>query len=222
MSGVFIHSLIGEYVIAQPSSHSPQGPHEPEVTLLLEGVRNGTPGAANRLLDAVYKSLHAVARGQCANERADHSLNATALVNEAYLKVLGSGPVDLENRRHLYGAFARAMQEALIDAARRRNAKKRGGDFDRVPLDAIIPPSAMRIADPVDLGRVLPALQEADPRAAEVVRFKCFLDLGSEEIAMILDTTPRTVQRDWLYAKAFLRKELADETADGEPSQCTE
>jgi RNA polymerase sigma factor (TIGR02999 family) len=193
---------------------TPKDSRDPEVTLLLDAVRNGTPGAADRLLDAVYKSLHAVARGQCANERLGATLNATALVNEAYLKVLGDGQADLENRRHLYGAFARAMQEALIDAARRRNAKKRGGDFDRVPLDAVIPPSAMRIADPVDLSRVLPKLQEADPRAAEVVRFKCFLDLSSEEIASILDTTPRTVQRDWQYAKAFLRKELAGEPSD--------
>ena len=182
-----------------------------DITVMLEAIRNDQPGAGDRLLEAIHSSLRAIAVGQCARENADHSLNATALVNEAYIKVLGGENVDFESRRHLYGAFARAMQEALIDAARRRNTKKRGGDRDRIPLDAIIPPAAMRFAEPVDLGRVLPGLQEADPRAAEVVRFKCFLDLGAEEIASILGTTPRTVQRDWLYAKAFLRKAFADE-----------
>lgn len=191
--------------------------NETPVTIMLNDVREGKPGATDKLLDAVYQSLKSIAASQHAKEHSDHTLNATALVSEAYLKVLGGEKVDFENRRHLFGAFARAMQEALIDAARRRNAKKRGSDFKRVPFESIIPPSAMQIADPLNLDRVLPKLQEDDPRAAEVVRFMCFLDLDLEDIALLLEVSTRTVQRDWQYAKAFLRRELSG--LDGEDSE---
>jgi len=186
------------------------------ITLILDDVRRGAPGAKDRLLELVYDHLRAIAASQHARERAGHTLSATALVNEAYLKVLAGEHVDLENRRHLFGAFARAMQQALIDASRKRNAHKRGGDHARVPLESVEPPEAVRLADPIDLDRVLPRLQETDPRAAEVLRFKCFLDLSEPDIATILGVTTRTVQRDWLFAKAFVRTELeADESKPG-------
>ncbi|MFG0306747.1 MAG: ECF-type sigma factor [Phycisphaerales bacterium JB040] len=189
-------------------------PHQDEpITLILDDVRRGVPGARDRLLTLVYDNLRAIAAAQHARERAGNTLSPTALVNEAYLRVLAGEDVDLENRRHLFGAFARAMQQALVDAARKRGARKRGGDHARVPLESVEPPSAVRLADPVDLDRVLPRLQQTDPRAAEVLRFKCFLDLGEDDIATVLGVTTRTVQRDWLFAKAFVRTELeADES----------
>ena len=116
--------------------------------------------------------------------------------------------MDFENRRHLYGAFSRAMREILIDASRRRNALKRGGGQKRIPLDDIQVAGDAPVNDVVALDKLITQLENQDPRAAEVVRYRFFLGMAEPQIAEVLGVTVRTVQRDWKYAKAFMRREL--------------
>lgn len=198
-----------------------------EITVLLDEVREGSVGARDRLLDRVYHELHALASGQMKGERSDNTLQATALVNEAYMRVLGGSEVDLENRRHLFGAFARAMREVLIDAARKRGAVKRGGGADRrrVAYEAaeahIVVDDEVKVADVLSLDEALPKLEHADPRAAEVVRYRYFLGMKESQIAEILGVSEKTVQRDWKFARAFLRKQITrhdDAPPSGTPS----
>ena len=177
------------------------------VTQLLDKVRVGESGARDQLVDAVYQTLRHIAEHQ-KRYVGSQTLDAEALVGEAYFKVLGQENVDFENRRHLYGAFSRAMREILIDASRRRNARKRGGDRQRVPLDDIQVAGDAPINDVVALDKLVTKLESADPRCAEVVRFRFFLGMAEPQIAEVLGVTVRTVQRDWKYAKAFMRREL--------------
>ena len=182
------------------------------VTQLLDKVRIGESGARDQLVDAVYQTLRHIAEHQ-KRYVGSQTLDAEALVGEAYFKVLGQENVDFENRRHLYGAFSRAMREILIDASRRRNARKRGGDRQRIPLDDIQVAGDAPIGDVVALDKLVTKLEGADPRCAEVVRFRFFLGMAEPQIAEVLGVTVRTVQRDWKYAKAFMRRELSG----GEP-----
>lgn len=183
------------------------------VTQLLDKVRVGESGARDKLVDAVYQTLRHIAEHQ-KRYVGSQTLDAEALVGEAYFKVLGQENVDFENRRHLYGAFSRAMREILIDAARRRNAIKRGGDRGRVPLDDIQVAGDAPISDVVALDKLITKLENSDPRAAEVVRFRFFLGMAEPQIAEVLGVTTRTVQRDWKYAKAFMRRELGGGEAE--------
>ncbi|HED54535.1 MAG TPA: sigma-70 family RNA polymerase sigma factor [Phycisphaerales bacterium] len=177
------------------------------VTQLLDQVRLGETGARDKLVDAVYHTLRQIAEHQ-KRYIGSQTLDAEALVSEAYFKVLGQENVDFENRRHLYGAFSRAMREILIDAARRRNAQKRGGDRQRVPLDDIQIMGDAPVTDVIALDRLITQLESTDPRAAEVIRFRFFLGMAESQIAEVLGVTVRTVQRDWTYARAFMRREL--------------
>lgn len=193
------------------------------ITLLLENARAGEPGAKDRLLDCVYHELRSIAERQMANERGAHTLQATALVNEAYMKVLGGQEPSYENHRHLFGAFAQAMREVLIDSARRRNALKRGGDRRRVGLDGVeVACEVARqvgSADVLALDAALPKLERVDQRAAEVVRYRYFLGMTESQIAEILGVSEKTVQRDWKFARAYLRKAILGEEAMAEPDQ---
>lgn len=196
---------------------SDQGPDE--ITRLLDAVHMGETGAKDRLLDRVYQELRAIAEGQMGGERAAHTLQATALVNEAYMKVLGGDTPQYENHRHLFGAFAQAMREVLIDSARRRNAQKRGGDRKRLAFDGVELAEGvaeqMGSADVLALDAALPKLERTDERAAEVVRYRYFLGMKEAQIAEILGVSEKTVQRDWKFARAFLRKEMLGDGADG-------
>jgi RNA polymerase sigma factor (TIGR02999 family) len=132
------------------------------------------------------------------------------LVNDAYVKVLGQSRPGFENRRHLFGAFARAMHEVLIDAARKRRAAKRGGGARPVALDMVQVAAPMHGVPALDLAEAIPALEADDPRAAEIVRLKCLAGLSDAMLAEVLGVSERTVQRDWTYAKAFIRRHLAE------------
>ncbi|MEM1072371.1 MAG: ECF-type sigma factor [Planctomycetota bacterium] len=177
------------------------------VTELLGAVRAGEPGSRDELVDAVYQTLRELAESQ-RRKLMSQTLDAEALISEAYFRVLGHTHVDFENRRHLYGAFSRAMREVLIDAARRRGALKRGGDAKRVGLDVAELPADAPTDDVIELDRALEALEADDARAAEIVRYRCFLAMPESKIAEVLGVSVRTVQRDWLYAKAFLKRSL--------------
>jgi RNA polymerase sigma factor (TIGR02999 family) len=178
-----------------------------QVTQILDAVRRGAPGSLDELVGAVYPTLKALAESH-RRRLMSQTLDAEALVSEAYFRVLGSTNVDFENRRHLYGAFSRAMREVLIDTARHRGAVKRGGGRQRVVLDEGQIPDDAPTTDVLDLDRALEALEADDPRAAEVVRCRCYLSMPESAIAEVLGVSLRTVQRDWLYAKAFMKRVL--------------
>lgn len=179
------------------------------VTQLLDAVRVGEPGSRDRLVDAVYQTLRSLAESQ-RRKLMSQTLDAEALVGEAYFRVLGTTQVDFENRRHLYGAFSRAMREILIDAARRRGAVKRGGDRRRVPLEEGQLSADAPTQDVIELDRALERLEADDARAAEVVRYRCFLSMPEAAIAEVLGVSIRTVQRDWIYARAFMKRVLEE------------
>ena len=180
-----------------------------EVTRLLDAVRIGEPGSRDRLVDAVYQTLRELAESQ-RRKLMSHTLDAEALISEAYFRVLGQTQADFENRRHLYGAFSRAMREVLIDAARRRGAQKRGGDRNRLDLDLAQLSDDAPTSDIIALDRALESLEADDPRAAEVVRYRCYLSMPESQIADVLGVSVRTVQRDWIYAKAYLKRAIGE------------
>ncbi len=184
-----------------------------EVTLLLQAVRNDEDGASERLLDLVYGQLHRLADAKMQGERVDHTLQATALVHEAYLRLLGSDG-GFENRRHFFGAAAQAMRRILIDRYRRRQSEKRGGDRERVDaeLDGEIASAqqdgGVDALDLLALDEALAKLEARDPRMAQIVMLRFFAGLDVEETASALEISTRTVKRDWAVARAWLFQEL--------------
>lgn len=197
-------------VLRMQDEHTSSGNHE--VTRILDAVRGGEPGARDRLIDVVYQTLRELA--ECNRRKLmSQTLDAEALISEAYFRVLGTTGADFENRRHLYGAFSRAMREILIDAARRRDALKRGGDRQRIELDVAQIPEDAPTHDVIQLDRLLEQLEADDARAAEVVRYRCFLGMPEPAIADVLGISVRTVQRDWTYARAFMKRHLESGTS---------
>lgn len=187
----------------------------PQVTELLRAIGK-RDSAGEELLELVYDNLRQIARQRMAGERAGHTLQATALVHEAFLRLIGDEDLSWENRGHFYAASAQAMRRILIDHARGRNAEKRGGERKRVPL------SVVDLATDTDPGQIL-ALEEAmlrlersDPRAASVVRLRFFAGLDVEETASVLGLSERTVMRDWAFARATLFQHMQGETPAGD------
>ncbi|MEL6760062.1 MAG: ECF-type sigma factor [Myxococcota bacterium] len=184
------------------------------ITRLLEQTLAGSTGAANALLDEVYTILHELADQQLRGENRQGDLQATALVNEAYVRVFGGKPIAFENRRHLFRIFALAMREVLIDSARRRNAQKRKHKREDLHESRIASPVPKELKDVVALDNVLPQLDRRDERASEIVRLKCFAGLTDRQIAEVTGLSQRTVQREWNFARAFLRREIAKGAPD--------
>lgn len=179
-----------------------------DVTEMLLAWNRGEPGALDRLLPAVQKELHKVARGYMRRERSDHTLQATALVNEAYLKLVDQTRVTWKNRVHFIGVAANLMRRILVDHARERAAKKRGGPDLRLTLTPDVPAPEERSVDLVALDMALEKLAALEPRQARAVELRFFGGLTSEETAEALDVSPATIKRDWIAAKAFLFREL--------------
>jgi len=179
-----------------------------EITRLLARLRGGDDDALDRLMPIVYAELRAIARGLLRGERQDHTLEPTALVHEAYVRLVGDG-TPLSDRRHFFAIAARAMRRVLIEHARARRRKKRGGDAARVPLtENLAGPTA---GDPIDLlalDEAMTRLEAQDPRKARVVELIYFAGLNATEAAEVLGVTRRTVERDWQYARAWLLREL--------------
>ncbi|MDX2146741.1 MAG: ECF-type sigma factor [Planctomycetota bacterium] len=184
----------------------------PNVTALIDECRTGAESARAALLRIVYDELRAMAQAQLSRERPGHTLQATALVNEAYGRVLGTGRFSAENRRHLFGTFAEAMRQILVESARRRNAKKRGGDRERVCIEqaemaAFTETESEEASHQIlAMNAAMDRLRQEDERAAEVVMLLVFGQRTEKEIAEILNVSPKTVQRDWSFARAFLKK----------------
>ncbi len=185
-----------------------------DITRLLVGARSGEQAMMDRLFTCVYDELRVTAHRLTSRESGD-TLNTTALVHEAYLKLVGGSPLAIQDRRHFFSIAARAMRQILVDTARRRRARKRGGDLARVSVDAEHLPERLtvgRIDGPVDavaLDEALTALETADARLARVVELRFFVGLSLDETGDVLGVSSRTVKRDWQKAKAFLYSALS-------------
>jgi RNA polymerase sigma factor (TIGR02999 family) len=174
------------------------------ITQLLNDVAGGRAAAADDLLRCVYDQLHTIAQRRMAGERASHTLQATALVHEAYLRLMGDQPIAWRDRGQFYLAAAESMRRILVDHARKRSAEKRGGGRQRLPLSVC---DLAAENDPVQilaLDQAIMRLQETDSHAAEVVRLRFFAGLTVEETAAALGISERTVKREWTYARAKL------------------
>ncbi|UGB46731.1 sigma-70 family RNA polymerase sigma factor [Frateuria edaphi] len=179
-----------------------------DVTRLLHSAQAGDTAALEEALRQMYAALHRLAGAQLRRNTSESTLSATALVNEAYLKVFGgNSPPQWESRGHLLGVAARAMREVLVDSARRRQAAKRPQDCDRIELSEISG-SLMPDVDYVGLLDALDTLEQIDPRQASIVSMRFFVGLSAEQIAAALGISATTVQREWRLARAWLQREL--------------
>ncbi len=183
------------------------------MTGLLLAWRGGDEAALEQLVPLVHQELHRIARGCMRGERAGHSLQATALVNEAYLRLIGAQQVDWQNRVHFLAVSARLMRRILVDFARAKNYQKRGGGAQAVTLD-----EALVVVEPgrdlIAIDEALDALAKMDERKAKVVEMRFFGGLTVEETAAALGVSPDTVMRDWRLAKAWLMRELKGGSPD--------
>lgn len=182
-----------------------------------EGERGTSPGhigrvdaeALDRLVPQAYDELRRIAQDLLACERAGHTLDATALVHEAYLRLVGQQGVSWRNRAHLLGVAARAIRRVVVDHARGRRRQKRGGGLRRVTLSGVSDDAFRSDLDLLDLDDALARLAEIDERDAHIVELRFFAGLSLEEISATLEISERTVRRQWQYARAWLRRELS-------------
>jgi RNA polymerase sigma factor (TIGR02999 family) len=183
-------------------------PSSQDVTRLLKDWCQGDQAALDRLMPLVHDELHRLAHRYMARERVGHTLQTTALVNEAYLRLVDASQVEWQNRAHFFAISANLMRRILVDFARSRGYRKRGGNVHKVELDEGRIASPRQSADLVALDDALDALAAIDPRQAQVVEMRFFGGLGEEEAAEVLGVSSRTVKRDWAMAKAWLAREL--------------
>jgi RNA polymerase sigma factor (TIGR02999 family) len=178
-----------------------------EITLHLRRLRGGDASAAAAMMPLVYDQLRAIA-GRLLHPGQPHTLQPTALVNEAWLKIAGAGMADFADRTHFLAVAATAMRQVLQNHARDRKAQKRGGGQPRVPLDECLDLLEAEAGDVVELGEVLDQLASEAPRPARVVEMRVFAGMTVEEVAAALATTPALVKSDWRFARAFLQQKL--------------
>ena len=179
-----------------------------DVTKLLVDWRAGDQKALEELMPIVYRQLHLLARRYMAGERVEHTLQASALVNEAYLKLIDVQKVQWQNRAHFFGVSAQLMRRILVDIARSRNYQKRGAGARHVTLNDEAIARTGRTPDVVAIDEALTALEQLDPRKARVIEMRFFAGLSVEETAEALQVSRQTVIRDWNVAKAWLHREL--------------
>ena len=189
------------------------------VTLLIQAAANGEPRAAEQLFPLIYNELRALAQNQMARERSDHTLQATALVHEAYMKLVKNVDINWTGRGHFYIAAAGAMRRILVDHARTRGAIKRGGDWNNVSLNLNDLAEGRGLDELLGIDEELTRLAAEDPQAAQVVHLRFFVGLSVNDTAKALDIAPRSVDRQWQYAKAWLKSRL---TADQPPHRTQE
>jgi RNA polymerase sigma factor (TIGR02999 family) len=190
------------------------------VTQLLARVSAGEDDAIDRLFPLVYQQLRQAAESVLRSERPGHTLQPTALVHEAYLKLVGGGAIPARDRSHFLSIAARAMRQILVDHARRRGARKRGHGDTPLPLDLPIADGrGLAFDELVALDDALEHLSENSPRLRSVVELRFFAGLNEEQIAETLGVTTRTVQRDWVRARAWLYREVYGDEGRGEAPQ---
>jgi RNA polymerase sigma factor (TIGR02999 family) len=188
--------------------HMISSPARADVTRVLVDWSGGDREAPNRLIPLVYEELRQLARQYLQRERDDHTLQATGLVHEAYLRLVDQGTATWQNRAHFFGVAAHVMRRILVDYARSHRADKRGGGWDKLELDEAMAPSGERSVDLIALDDALKDLLALDPRQSQIVELRFFGGLTNEEVAEVLDISPRTVKREWRMAKAWLRREM--------------
>jgi RNA polymerase sigma-70 factor, ECF subfamily len=181
-----------------------------EVTLLLSALSQGDRNAASKLVPVVYGELRRLAGGYMRRERQDHTLQATALVHEAYLKLVEQRSVNWQSRAHFFGVAAQLMRRILIDHARGHLRQKRGGEHKKISLDQAYIFSEQQSAELLAVNEALERLSKLDPRQARVVELRFFGGLSVEEAAEVLGVSPKTVKRDWSVAKTWLYADLKD------------
>jgi RNA polymerase sigma factor (TIGR02999 family) len=178
-----------------------------EVTRLLKAMHDGDSAAAGNLLPLVYAELHRIAAAYMRRERDGHTLQATALINEAYLRLVGED-IEWTNRAHFVGLAAHVMRRVLVDYARQHNAEHRGGGLKRVEMEDNLAISPERLDEVLFLDEAMAKLAASNARQARVVELRYFGGLSVEQIAEILNVAPRSVKRDWSLARIFLFREL--------------
>jgi RNA polymerase sigma-70 factor (ECF subfamily) len=188
-----------------PMSRPPKG----QVTEILRSWGEGDGKAAERLMPLVYEDLRRRAAVALRPERVGHTLTPTALVHEAYLRLVDQRLPPFESRQHFYGVAARVMRQVLVDHARARNAEKRNAGRQALPLDEGVPISDEKAGDLVALDEALRALGDFDPQKARLVELRYFTGLTIEEAAAMLGRSPATVKREWALARAWLHREIS-------------
>lgn len=190
-------------------------PHD--LTRWLEALNAGDTAALDEIVRVLYDELRTLARARMRSERAEHTLSATALVNEAYMKLAAHDRIGAASRTQFMAVAANTMRRILVDYARTRKRHKRGGGEKPIPLEEVEPFLSEDEADEIlALDDAIARLAERNPRAAEVVERRFYAGLSIEEIAQTLDVSVRTVRRDWVVARAWLRKEVAGLSGSGE------
>lgn len=185
-----------------------------DVTQLLVRCRQGDEAALERLLPLVYDELRGMAARQLGKERGGHTLQATALVHEAWLRLVDQRNQDFQNRAHFLSIAAMAMRRILVNHARDRGAAKRGGDAQRVTLVELAEELEQRAGDLIALETSLTRLAEMDPRKASIVEMRFFAGLSTDEVAAALGVSDRTVERDWRLARAWLKRDMTGSAGD--------
>ncbi len=179
-----------------------------DITRLLLAWGDGDQQALDQLMPFVYDELRRLAKGYMRHQRSDHTLQATALVNEAYLRLIDSSRVRWQNRTHFFAISAQLMRRVLVDFARAKNAEKRGGREQQVSFDEALPASFEKESELLALDEALKELAALDERQSRIVEMRYFGGMTEEEIAEALGISTRTVRRDWTVARAWLFREL--------------
>jgi RNA polymerase sigma factor (TIGR02999 family) len=179
-----------------------------DVTGLLDDWSRGDRGALDRLLPVVYTELRRIAARQLRHERAGHTLQPTALVHEAYLRLIQQRDVDWRNRAHFFGVAAQVMRRILVDYARRQATRKRGDAAQRVPLEEVDKIATATEIPVLTLDRALTRLEEIDRGLAQIIELRAFAGLTIDEAAHVLKVSPSTAKREWRTARAWLAREL--------------
>jgi RNA polymerase sigma factor (TIGR02999 family) len=180
----------------------------PDVTQLLHAIEAGEPKAADQLLPLVYDELRRLAAGKMEREKPGQTLQATALVHEAWLRLAGSDPQRWDSRRHFFAAAAESMRRILVEKARRRLRIRHGGALERVDLDAVEIPGGVREEHLVAMDEALGRLAQEEPKKAEVVKLRYFVGMTNRETAEALGLSEATVERHWSFAKAWLFSQI--------------
>ena len=181
---------------------------ETDITTLLHRFQQGDEHAQSALISAVYSELKVIAARYMRRESSSHTLQTTALVNEAYLKLVNVKNAQWQDRAHFFAVTSQVMRRILVDHARKHIAGKRGSGFDMLPLDEGLVFTPQRSRDMVKLDEALDRLEKSDPRVAQVVQLRFFGGLSIEETAEALRVSPRTVKREWTFGKAWLKTEF--------------
>lgn len=189
-----------------------------QVTLLLKAMKNRDQSAAEKLLPLVYKELHRLAKSYMRRERPEHTLQPTALIHEAYLR-LAHDDVDWQSRQHFIGVAANVMRRVLVDHARAHKAEMRGGGLERIEFEEGLAISKERSSEVIALHDALNRLELLNPRRAKVVELRYFGGLSVEEVAAVLDMSPRSVKRDWALARPWLFREIQNSALGERPKK---